>query len=280
MGLNLPWFRFYVSTLNNSKVQSLTDSMFRGWVNMLCCAATHDGILPGLAAFAFELRITEAKAKRLLENLLALGLIDRDDAGELTPHAWDEFQYVSDSSTERVRKHREKRSRSVTETPSEQSRTEQNRVEADETAHAVPSEPSKGRCLSPQIIYTAHGIPDLSGEIHDITEKLLAAHAAAGLTPGSRLDAEHEIARALVDSVNPHAILASLVPAHALLIPNWRERLRSGTLKPHMITVARFIRDGDYRYPPAAVDLGKPSSSREYVIPWTKPLDGLEEAKA
>ena len=98
-----PWLRFYVRTLNNPKVQRLSSGDFKGWVNLLCLAKESDGSLPSIEDVAFRLRISKRKAEALLKSLRFNGLITGDKM-----HDWDEMQYQSDSSTERVKRHRER----------------------------------------------------------------------------------------------------------------------------------------------------------------------------
>ena len=135
-----PWFRFYVRTLNNPKVQRLPSGDFKGWVNLLCLAKEYDGALPPVEDVAFRLRLSKRKVEALLKLLRFNGLVDGDRM-----HDWDEMQYPSDSSTERVKRHRERKedvssnvssnvpvtvqrrveeSRGETETETEQSREE------------------------------------------------------------------------------------------------------------------------------------------------------------
>ena len=98
-----PWLKFYVRTLNNPKVQRLSLGDFKGWVNLLCLAKEHDGDIPPVEDIAFRLRLSKRKAEALLKSLRFNGLIDVDRM-----HDWDEMQYQSDSSTERVKRHRER----------------------------------------------------------------------------------------------------------------------------------------------------------------------------
>lgn len=134
----MSWFRFYGEVINDPKVQKLTPTMFKHWVNVLCLASAHDGVIPLPNDVAFAMRIGEGRAAEMLDELLALNLLDADDEGTLRPHNWSARQYKSDTSTERVRKHR----RNVSVTPPE---TEQNRdrseteteTEAEDTADAV-----------------------------------------------------------------------------------------------------------------------------------------------
>jgi hypothetical protein len=106
-----------------------------------------DGLLPSTSTLAFQLRLTETQTSEALLDLTNRGLIDHTDNG-LMPHNWHARQYQSDSSTERVKRHRARRGnetfpqrsrqqgRSVfgTSPDSEQrtERTEQNEVPVDE----------------------------------------------------------------------------------------------------------------------------------------------------
>ena len=126
-----PWFRFYVRTLNNPKVQRLSSGDFKGWVNLLCLAKEYDGALPSVEDVEFRLRLSKRKVETLLKSLRSNGLVDGDRM-----HDWDEMQYPSDSSTKRVRQHRERakelpRNVSSNVPVTVQRRVEESRVETD-----------------------------------------------------------------------------------------------------------------------------------------------------
>jgi hypothetical protein len=101
-----PWFRFYRSVLDSKKVQALSPVLFKGWINVLCCA-DDDGILPTVADCAWKMRAEEAKVSQLIDDLISRGLFDRDADGAVRAHDWAEHQFKSDSSTDRVKRHRE-----------------------------------------------------------------------------------------------------------------------------------------------------------------------------
>jgi len=113
------WFRFHADALDNPKVQKLDAETYRNWVNILCLACKHDGKLPPISDIAFALRISEDGALTVVTRLLNATLIDRlsggPDGWHYAPHGWQERQYISDTSTERVKRFR-KRSKPVTET--------------------------------------------------------------------------------------------------------------------------------------------------------------------
>lgn len=116
------WFRFYDQALNDPKVQMLPADDFKSWVNLLCLASQHEGKLPDVTAIAFALRVTENAAVTVLERLHNAGLIDKCNGGAngwfYAPHGWDKRQYKSDTSAERVKRHRANKC-NVTVTPPE-----------------------------------------------------------------------------------------------------------------------------------------------------------------
>lgn len=101
------WWRAYVGIVDNSKVQSLPDRLFKQWINMLCIAKRHGGTLPTVKQYAFEVRQPVAAAKRTLDELVRYGLLESSD-GVMRPHHWDEMQYSVTPNTERQRRFRER----------------------------------------------------------------------------------------------------------------------------------------------------------------------------
>lgn len=89
----MQWFRFYADVVNDPKVQRLSPTMFRHWVNVLCIASMNGGAIPPATDLAFALRISEGKACEMLDELVALHLLDADEEGLLTPHNWRKRQY-------------------------------------------------------------------------------------------------------------------------------------------------------------------------------------------
>jgi hypothetical protein len=125
------WFRAYSEALDDPKVQRLHPTLFKAWFNLLCLASQHDGVLPSNDDIAFRLRVSVQDAQGYIDELILVGLIDIRSDGARTPHNWETRQFVSDTSTERVRKHRKRKQKTegnVDETfqatPPEQSRSE------------------------------------------------------------------------------------------------------------------------------------------------------------
>ena len=133
-----PWLRFYVRTLDNPKAQRLPGSTFKGWVNLLCLAKEYDGALPSVEDISFRLRLSKQKVEALLNTLRFNGLVDGDRM-----HDWDEMQYPSDSSTERVKQHRERARKHHRNVSSNVSVTPQNRIDKNrvETETEQPPKP-------------------------------------------------------------------------------------------------------------------------------------------
>lgn len=110
------WFRFHADAMRNPKVGRLSDKEFRLWVELLSVAAENDGLIPCLSDLKHVLKRRLDHLSTGVKQLINVGLIDALDVG-YEPHNWSKFQYKSDVSTERVKRHREKRN--VSETPPE-----------------------------------------------------------------------------------------------------------------------------------------------------------------
>jgi hypothetical protein len=141
------WFRVYDELLDDPKVQRLPAEDFRGWMNLLCLASRNGGRIPPVEDVSFALRVTLDGARTLLERLRSGGLIVRKSGGVDgafdAPHKWDERQYKSDTSTDRVKRFRQ-RSATVAETPPE-AETE---AETEETTSVVLKPRKRGTRLN------------------------------------------------------------------------------------------------------------------------------------
>lgn len=150
---NMVWFRFYHEALNDPKVQRLPPHLFKSWVNLLCLASMHGGKLPSIDDIAFQLRVSAKDAEQQVSELILAGLIDIGATGATEPHNWKKRQFVSDNSTERVRKHRKQKEQRCDETERNVScnaseappDTEQNRSEEDTEQIRVDAAPAKSQ---------------------------------------------------------------------------------------------------------------------------------------
>lgn len=103
----MKWFRLYASLVHNPKVQLLPGDVFKTWINILCIAGEFGGVLPCTDEIAFRIRLPKKRTERDIEVLLNRGLLDRCE-DRLVPHDWDEWQYESDSTNNRVKAYRER----------------------------------------------------------------------------------------------------------------------------------------------------------------------------
>ena len=115
----MQWFRFYNEALDDPKIQKLDGETFKAWINLLCLCARNDGLPHSVNDIAFALRLDFHGCSTVLSRLADGGLLDRLNGGangmHYGVHGWDKRQYKSDTSTDRVKRFRE-RSSNATET--------------------------------------------------------------------------------------------------------------------------------------------------------------------
>lgn len=102
-----PWFRMYSEFRTDPKVQTMGESMQRRYIMLMCLES--DGDLQKLtdSEIAFALNLTKSKLIQTKSELIQKNLIEVIDE-KIHIKNWDKRQYVSDTSTDRVKKHREK----------------------------------------------------------------------------------------------------------------------------------------------------------------------------
>lgn len=145
----LQWFRLYSRMIDDDRLRLL--AFEDRWHFVALCCLKSDGLLddpnPDLrmrriaVKMGLQLRDLEEVKRRLFE----VGLIDEN----MSPKAWDQLQYKSDTSSERVKKHREKSKTSevkqpcnVSVTPPEQSRADTERKKDGFSEGKKPVRPS------------------------------------------------------------------------------------------------------------------------------------------
>lgn len=96
------WFRLYAEFATDPKVQMMSEADQRRFIMVLCLRCSNDDVTLHDDEVAFQLRISSDEWERSKAVFLKKGLINEDN----TPTAWDKRQFVSDSSAERVRRHR------------------------------------------------------------------------------------------------------------------------------------------------------------------------------
>lgn len=106
-----PWVRLYRTALHNPKLVSLNDRQHRAWCSCLLMA-DDTGLLPKMRDVACHLRTTTQDAESVVCDLVEAGLVDVEGpapARRFRLHDWRTHQYVSDNSTQRVHKFRQRR---------------------------------------------------------------------------------------------------------------------------------------------------------------------------
>ena len=113
------WIRLYSETLHDPKVQTLSAEMYRTWINLILLSSDNDGVVEVGYHSSWTLRLSEEELNERVKNLCDRGLFDIDENGVVHVHNWHERQYESDSSKERVKRHRKtaKPTSTVTVTP-------------------------------------------------------------------------------------------------------------------------------------------------------------------
>jgi len=90
------WWRAYDEAVDDPKLQRLPAELFRGWFNLCCITSQNGGSLPPISDVAFKLRLSEAKAQQIIDQLLQVGLLDETGEG-CRPHNWEKRQYKTDN---------------------------------------------------------------------------------------------------------------------------------------------------------------------------------------
>lgn len=103
-----PWFRLYSEFAHDPKIQMLPEAMQRRYVMLLCLRCSE--VLETLheTEIAFQLRLDEAQLLETKQLFISKNFIDK----HWNILNWDKRQFVSDSSTMRVRKYRDKKKQS------------------------------------------------------------------------------------------------------------------------------------------------------------------------
>lgn len=209
------WFRFYADAMRHPKVAKLPDATFRLWVQLMCVAAENNGRIPSAADLKFMLNRRLDHLLKGLDDLIRASLIDPLGDG-YEPHSWNERQYKSDTSTDRVRKHREKRN--VSETPPE---TEAE-TDIEPSVLANSGSPDEHGCHDEVIPANPSG-QGCGGEAVPAKPKIGAAHIdeAFGQWNKAAIDRGWPTLRVMTDARRKK--LASRLKAHGP--DGWREAL-------------------------------------------------------
>lgn len=97
------WFRFYAEFSDDPKVQMMSECMQRRLAMLFCSHCKESSLSDASLAFAWRISLSDVEETKRV--FLDSGLI-REDWRLIN---WDKRQFVSDSSSERVKKYRDKR---------------------------------------------------------------------------------------------------------------------------------------------------------------------------
>jgi hypothetical protein len=100
-----PWFRLYSEFAHDPKIQMLSEAMQRRYVMLMCLRCSE--VLETLheTEIAFQLRLSTDELEETKQLFISKNFIDK----HWNLLNWDKRQFVSDSSTMRVAKHRSKK---------------------------------------------------------------------------------------------------------------------------------------------------------------------------
>ena len=96
------WFRLYAEFVNDPKVQRLSEKDQRRYIMLLCLRCSNGDVTLHDDDVTFSLRISDAEWNDSKAILTERKLIDKNNK----PIAWEKRQFSSDSSAERVSRHR------------------------------------------------------------------------------------------------------------------------------------------------------------------------------
>jgi len=96
------WFRLYSEFSHDPKVQMMSEAMQRRYIMLLCLRCSNTIVTLHETEVAFQLRISDAELAETKSLFVAKGFIDSD----WNLLNWEKRQFSSDSSKERVAKHR------------------------------------------------------------------------------------------------------------------------------------------------------------------------------
>ena len=167
----MPWLRLYHRIIDDEKVRLLAFEDRWHFVAVLCLKA--DGLMDepdgGLKwrKIAVKMGVQTRELDEIKRRLSEVGLVDEN----MHPIAWDVLQYKSDSSTDRVRKHRGKAKASRDETLRNVSVTP---PDTDTDTESTPKGPSQGHEVDVDL-------SGMSGEIRDYASQGINRSMALGV---------------------------------------------------------------------------------------------------
>lgn len=172
------WFRLYAEFASDAKVQMLSESNQRRLLMLFCFRCNGDVTLQN-EEVAFQLRISNDEWVTTKALFIAKGFINNDNK----VLNWDKRQYKSDSSAERVSRHREKIKKecNVTVTPQNRTDTDTEQIQKKTNAKKVNffADIPKSLVFDYLQVRKAKRAPPVSKTVYD---GLVRESALAGIT--------------------------------------------------------------------------------------------------
>jgi hypothetical protein len=134
-----PWFRMYSEFATDAKVQSMSEAMQRRLMMLFCLRCSNALATLQEDELAFALRLSDEDLAETKTLFVRKGFVDE----AWNVRNWDKRQFVSDSSTERSRKHREGKKKQVQQEGNVAATAPD--ADADSNAEAEASKVHKGR---------------------------------------------------------------------------------------------------------------------------------------
>lgn len=100
-----PWFRLYAEFAADPKIQSMDETLQRRYIMLLCLQCNGDLSELDDEELACALRISHDELQKTKKIFIKKGFVD--ESWNIVN--WDKRQYVSDKSTDRVRRYRERK---------------------------------------------------------------------------------------------------------------------------------------------------------------------------
>jgi len=144
-----PWFRLYSEFAHDPKVQMLSEAMQRRYVMLLClrCSETLETLQE--TEIAFQLRLSDKELEETKLLFISKKFIDK----QWNLLNWDKRQFVSDSSTMRVAKHRQKKKQASNATETLQERPS-NAIDTETDTDKKQKNRKVGSRLSKDLLFT------------------------------------------------------------------------------------------------------------------------------
>lgn len=172
----MDWFRMYGEFASDPKVQSMSESMQRRLMMLLCLRCSNTLVTLQDDEIAFALRISDDELAETKTLFLRKGFID--ESWEIAN--WDKRQFVSDSSAARVAKHRAAK-KQWGEQPSNVTVTAQNRTYTEQKQNITETTTPPAAEYSPEFELAWNGYPERPGANKKNAYKAWNARLKAGV---------------------------------------------------------------------------------------------------